>query len=84
MPKNKLNPALAQWLASHPELCEKLNKIRELEADAPGLDKAELELLELTKAMGATSFARILQSKSDAISGQKRQDPNMRIHGKKN
>lgn len=52
---------MLDWLKGQPEVYEKLEQMQELEADDPELEKAELDLLELLRSIGAASFGRILQ-----------------------
>jgi hypothetical protein len=74
------------WLREHPELLEKLERMRQMEADGSqtDFDRMELEMLELVKSMGAGSLGRCVQSKEakavESVKGQKA----CRIHGKKN
>lgn len=72
------------WLKSQPELYERLKRIRSLQSSDPDLERAELELLELTRAIGASSFKEILQQKSDAAATRAAQELPIRKHGKKN
>ena len=74
---------LLNWLKSRPELYEQLERIQELELGDPELDKAELELYELVKAIGASSFQQILQLKSDAAEQRQRASSKSRTQGKK-
>lgn len=46
---------MLDWLKSQPDLYERLKQIRSLQSSDPDLDRAELELLELTQAIGASS-----------------------------
>jgi len=72
------------WLKSHPDMYKRLEQIRSLERSDPDLNRAELDLLELTQSVGASSFQRILQQKCDAASEEALKEPAMRKHGKKN
>lgn len=75
---------MLKWLKSQPDMYERLEQIRELEEKDHGLDHVELELLELVQSIGATSFRRIVQQKSDEAAQQKLEESNSRRHGKKN
>ena len=75
---------LLDWLKSRPEMYEQLERIQELESGDPELDKAELELFELIKAIGASSFQQILQQKSDAAEQRQRKCSKSRTQSKKN
>ena len=74
------------WLRGNPELLEKLNRMRRLEADgsAVDIDRLELEMLELVKSMGASSFGRCLQSKENKAFESAKAQGGGRIHSKKN
>lgn len=52
---------------------EQLKRIRELESSDPEIDRAELELFELVKSIGASSFQQILQQKSDTVEQRQRE-----------
>jgi hypothetical protein len=84
MAKKYTDTEMLNWLKSHPDVYEKLKQMRDLEAGDPHLDKAELELLELVKAMGASSFQRILQQKSETAEQLAKDKATRRTHGKKN
>lgn len=75
---------MLDWLKSHPEVLEQLERMRELEEEDPELDTAELDLLELSRAISASSFERILQRKCDLASGEQLEQSGVRVHGKKN
>ena len=75
---------LLNWLKSRPELYEQLERIQGLELEDPELDKAELELYELVKSIGASSFQQILQQKSDVAEQRQRAISKSRTQGKKN
>lgn len=82
-PTNKDEQALFNWLKSQPELYERLKQIRSLQSSDPDLDRAELELLELTRAIGASSFKEILQHKSDAAAARSVEELPVRKQSKK-
>lgn len=84
MADKKRDEEMLAWLNSHPELYERLDEIRSLQSSDPDLDRAELELLELTRAIGASSFKEILQQKCDAASEEALEEPSIRKQGKKN
>lgn len=86
MGKNQNQESTFAWLREHPELLEKLERMREMEADGSetDFDRIELEMLELVKSMGASSLGRCVQSKeAKAVEAVKAQKAG-RIHGKKN
>ena len=84
MESSKDDSKLLDWLKAHPEMYEQLERIRELESSDPQIDRAELELFELVKAIGASSFQQILQQKSDAAERRERENSKLRTHSKKN
>lgn len=84
MEQSKHDSELLEWLKTQPEVLGKLEQMRLLERDDPDLERAEFELLELVKSMGAASMQRILQNKSDRASEESRKQSGGRIHGKKN
>ena len=63
---------------------EHLKRIRELESSDPQIDRAELELFELVKSIGASSFQHILQQKNDVAEQEEREHSKVRVHSKKN
>jgi len=63
---------------------EQLKRIRELESSDPQIDRAELELFEWVKSIGASSLQRTLQHKSDEAEQEKREHSKIRVHSKKN
>ena len=75
---------LLDWLKARPEMYEQLKRIRELESSDPQIDRAELELFELVKSIGASSFQQILQQKSDTAEQRQREHSKVRVHSKKN
>ena len=75
---------LLDWLKARPGMYEQLERIRELESSDPEFDRAELELFELVKAIGASSFQQILQQKSDVAEQRERERSKVRTHSKKN
>ena len=75
---------LLDWLKARPEMYEQLKRIRELEFSDPQIDRAELELFELVKSIGASSFQHILQQKSDVTEQEERERSKVRVPSKKN
>ena len=75
---------LLDWLKARPEMYEQLKRIRELESSDPQIDRAELELFELVKSIGASSLQHILQHKSDVAEQEERKHSKIRVHSKKN
>lgn len=84
MHSSKRDSEMLEWLKDHPEIYIQLEHFRQLTQDDPDLEKAELELLEISKSIGAQGLREILQSKSDQASAEKKQDPGIRIGSKKN
>lgn len=82
-PSYKDEAEMLTWLKSQPELYARLKQIRALQSSNPDLDRAELELLELTRSIGASSFKEILQQKSGAAATRASQELPLRKHGKK-
>ena len=74
---------LLDWLKARPAMYEQLKRIRELESSDPQIDRAELELFELVKSIGASSFQHILQQKSDVAEQEEREHSKVRVHSKK-
>jgi len=77
---------LFNWASQKPDLLEQLARMRELEecGETFNFDRMELEMLELCKAIGASSFARSVQAQeSKAFEAAKAADGG-RTHGKKN
>ena len=84
MADKKRDKNMLAWLNKHPDVYERLEQIRSLQSSDPDLDRAELELLELTRSIGASSFKEILQQKCDVASEEALEEPAMRKQGKKN
>jgi hypothetical protein len=76
---------LINWLSEHPELLEKLHRMREIEHDEGNgdIERIELEILELVKSIGAQSFGRCVQAKESKAFEEEKAKAGGRIHGKK-
>ena len=86
MAKTQIPTETLSWLEANPELLEKLDRMRRIEADDTDMDvvRIELDMLELVKSIGSESFGRCVQSKEvQAIKLQKFK-ASSRVHSKKN
>ena len=77
---------LLAWLGSQPELLEKLNRLQEMEADGldTNIDRIELDILELVKSIGASSFGRCIDGKEAGAVERAEAQTDCRVHSKKN
>ena len=85
MAKTQLSTETLTWLEANPELLEKLDHMRTMEADDSDMDvvRIELDMLELVKSIGSESFGRCVQSKEAQAIDQQKSKAASRIHGKK-
>ena len=86
MVKSQIPAETLTWLEANPELLEKLDCMRRIEADDSDMDvvRIELDMLELVKSIGAESFGRCVQSKEAQAIELQQSKAASRIHGKKN
>ena len=86
MAKTQIPTETLSWLEANPELLEKLDHMRRMEADDSDMDvvRIELDMLELVKSIGSESFGRCVQSKEAQAIELQKSKASSRIHGKKN
>ena len=86
MKPTKIPEELLTWLDSQPELLAKLNRLQQMEADGSdtNIDRIELEILELVKSIGASSFGRCVDGKEAGAVEQAKAQVDCRVHSKKN